>query len=254
MTAGGRTRTYVLSVPANYSADTPQALVFGYPGAGSSGKQSQVTYGLEGPVAAYGQPVTNARAIFVYPDPLVGSNTEDTFDYDDSPTGVDFAFFDALVTSLSSNYCIDSKRIFATGFGAGGTFTNVLGCYRANVLRAIAPVTSEEPSTGGPAQCEGHVAVWMAQGENDPYSSLTMNGIPARDFWLQENACSSTTVIDEATPNACVDYEGCLSGYPVDWCVHDEGHNWPSTSSFICQDAAVCFDAGPAIWSFFSSF
>jgi hypothetical protein len=35
-----------------------------------------------------------------------------------------------------------------------------------------------------------------------------------------------------------------------DPCVHDQGHNWPNTG-YGC-DGGVCFDAGPAIWSFFS--
>jgi polyhydroxybutyrate depolymerase len=124
------------------------------------------------------------------------------------------------------------------------------------VIRAIAPLASQKPwsYTGGAVKCSANVAVWIAHGQNDPYSSFTGNGIPARDFWVGQNACSTTTVTDPTTPSACVDYQGCASGFPVVWCVHDEGHNWPSTSSFICMDAGVCFDAGPAIWSFFSSF
>jgi poly(3-hydroxybutyrate) depolymerase len=102
--------------------------------------------------------------------------------------------------------------------------------------------------------CTGHVAAWIAHGENDAYSSFTATGEPTRDFWLAQNACASTTAPDATTPSACVDYQGCLPGYPVVWCVHDEGHNWPSTSPFVCLDAGACFDAGPAIWSFFSSF
>jgi hypothetical protein len=38
----------------------------------------------------------------------------------------------------------------------------------------------------------------------------------------------------------------------VVWCVHDEGHSWPSLT-FGC-DGGVCFDGGSAIWAFFSSF
>jgi poly(3-hydroxybutyrate) depolymerase len=131
-------------------------------------------------------------------------------------------------------------------------FTNALGCYRGNVLRAIAPVAGMPPNAygRGTVTCDGSVAAWIAHGENDATVDYTTGGIASRDFWLGQNGCSTTTVQDSTTP-ACVDYQGCRTGLPVIWCVHDQGHNWPN-ASYGC-DGGVCFDAGPAIWSFFAS-
>ena len=49
----------------------------------------------------------------------------------------DLAFFDALITRVKSQLCIDNKRIFSLGFSGGGSFSGVLGCRRTDI-RAIA--------------------------------------------------------------------------------------------------------------------
>ena len=46
--------------------------------------------------------------------------------------------FDALVTWAEGNLCVDQARIFAIGFSSGSWMTNILGCERANVIRARA--------------------------------------------------------------------------------------------------------------------
>ena len=81
--------------------------------------------------------------------------------------------------------------------------------------------------------------------------SYTTGGIASRDFWIAQNGCSTTITPVATTPTGCVQYQGCQPDPPVVWCVHDEGHNWPTTRG--C-DEGVCFDAGPAIWASFSSF
>jgi hypothetical protein len=34
--------------------------------------------------------------------------------------------------------------------------------------------------------------------------------------------------VEEVTPSECVEYGGRAPGYPVRWCVYEDGHNWPS--------------------------
>jgi polyhydroxybutyrate depolymerase len=244
ITVGSQTRTYVLFVPTSYSPSTAMPLVFGYHGLGGSGTMARQYFQIE--------QAANNKAIFVYPDGLAsGDGGQATWSF--SNTSADTQFFDALVTKITSTYCIDMNRIFVTGHSMGGVASNALGCYRGNVIRAIAPVAGMPPNAyGGTVTCSGNVAAWIAHGDNDATVDFTRGGIASRDFWIAQNGCSTTTVTDPTTPNACVDYQGCRPDLPVIWCVHNEGHNWPNTG-YGC-DGGVCFNAGPAIWTFFASF
>jgi poly(3-hydroxybutyrate) depolymerase len=213
-------------------------LVFGWHGHGATGALARQQFSIE-PAAAGG-------AIFVYPD---GLGTAGNTNWDFSATGPDVEFFDTLVDHLTSTYCVDRARIFSTGLSAGAYFTNALGCFRGDVLRAIAPVAGGPPST---SNCVGNVGAWIAHASNDPTVDFTTGGIATRDFWIAKNGCSTTLAPVAVSPADCVEYQGCKPDLPVVWCVHTEGHSWPSMAN--CLDGGVCFDAGPAVWAFFARF
>jgi len=238
ITVASQARTYVLSVPRSYDPNTPLALVFGWHGHGGSGAYARQVFAIE-PAAAGG-------AIFVYPDGLGdAANT----DWDYTATGRDVQLFDTLVDYLTSTYCIDRNRIFSTGLSAGAYFSNHLGCLRGNVLRAIAPVAGGLVET---SNCVGNVGAFIAHASNDELVDFTTGGIATRDFWIAKNGCSTTLAPVTVNPEECVEYQGCQPDLPVVWCVHSEGHNWPSLVN--CLDGGVCFDAGPAVWTFFARF
>jgi polyhydroxybutyrate depolymerase len=240
---GSVIRTYLLSVPKNYDGSTPLSLVFAWHGHGAAGNVARQQFAIE-PAAAGG-------AIFVYPDGLGAAG--DT-DWDYSANGRDVQLFDTLVSHLTSTYCIDRDRIFSTGLSAGAFFTNVLGCYRGDVLRAIAPVAGGPPSLSdsNPVTCTGNVGAWVAHASNDDTVNFTTFGMATRDFWIARNGCSTQLPPVDASLIDCVEYQGCQPDLPVVFCVHTEGHTWPSMAS--CYDGGVCFDAGSAVWSFFARF
>ena len=235
ITVAGQARTYVLSVPPGYTGSAPLALVFVWHGANLSGSLARTLFNLESK--------SGGAAIFVYPDGLAAGI------WDVSSGSVDVQLFTALVTSLSANYCIDSKRIFSTGHSTGANMTTNLGCYYGDVLRAIAPVAGTAPGAGR-TTCTGKVAALVAHGENDPLVPFAQ-GQATRDFYISQNGCTTQTATWAPEP-ACVEYQGCQADLPVVWCVHDGGHAWPSLS-YGC-DGGTCIDGGSAIWAFFSSF
>jgi polyhydroxybutyrate depolymerase len=240
ITVAGQSRTYVFSVPTAYTGTTALALVLVWHGANLSGSLARTLFNLE--ARSYG------AAIFVYPDGL--TQADGTTGWDLSAGSDDFQLFAALVSSISSNYCIDSNRVFSTGHSTGAVMANDLGCYYGDVLRAIAPVSGMPPATRANVTCTGKVAAWIAHGENDPIIPLSQ-GQATRDFWIKQNGCTTQTATWAPEP-ACVEYQGCQTDLPVVWCVHDAGHSWPSLT-FGC-DGGICFDGGSAIWAFFSSF
>jgi len=109
------------------------------------------------------------------------------------------------------------------------------------------PWPADRPSA---ATCAGHVGAWIAHASNDPLVDFTTGGIATRDFWIARNGCSTTLAPVAVSPADCVEYQGCQPDLPVVWCVHTEGHSWPSMAN--CLDGGVCLDAGPAIWTFFA--
>jgi polyhydroxybutyrate depolymerase len=225
---GTDTRTYVLSVPAGYDPNTAMPLVFAWHGLGGSGSLARLYFQVE--------QRSSGQAIFVYPDglPLVDFDNQPGWDL--TANGIDVQLFDALLSALSAEYCIDASHVFSTGHSYGGFFTNRLGCSRASVLRAIAPVAGGPP-WGGTGACSEGVAAWIAHGENDGTVDFAQ-GEASCELWTANAHCDPTTVA--TAPSPCVAYEGCDAGMPVHWCVHQDDHNWPSF-------------AAEGIWAFFSA-
>jgi poly(3-hydroxybutyrate) depolymerase len=226
ITVDGEMRTYVLAVPESYDPSTAIPLVFAWHGLGGSGSLARLYFGIEDEA--------QGGAIFVYPDGLLVQPQNEP-GWELAIDGRDVALFDALHMDLSSKYCIDEARIFATGHSFGGYMSNALGCARSTLLRAIAPVAG-----GGPfgQNCDtGSLSAWLAHGTNDNVVPFAQ-GEGSRDHWVDHAGCTMTT--QPIDPPGCVEYQGC-SMERVVWCTHTEGHNWP--------------DLAPAgIWSFFASF
>ena len=66
----------------------------------------------------------------------------------------EFEYFDALIADASARFPIDTKRMMASGFSAGGMMVWNLACHRSESFAGFAPVagTFWEPI---PVQCDG---------------------------------------------------------------------------------------------------
>ncbi len=225
----GEARTFILAVPAGYDPAVPMPLVFAWHGLGGNAQLARLYFDVEQQSAG--------QAIFVYPDGLPQATSGGSTGWDLADGSADMLLFDALLEEMSSNLCVDPARIFSTGHSFGGYMSNALGCFRADVLRAIAPVA------GGPpfGMCQsGRVAAWMTHGTMDGVVPFAQ-GQAALDAVLARNGCGSDPT--PVPPEPCVGYDGCDPDYPVTWCAHDladqDGHLWPPF-------------AAEAIWSFFA--
>jgi polyhydroxybutyrate depolymerase len=214
----GKARTYVLFVPNGYDPKKSIPLIFAWHSAGADGAESRRYYKLE--------PVTGDGAIIVYPDGLNGA-------WDLAADGIDMKFFDALLASISKEYCVDQARVFSTGYSFGGMMSNSLACSRGSKLRAFAPMAGA--FFDGTKSCATPVPAWIAHGSDDPTVRIA-SGQAARDIWLKTNGCGTTSM--PTSPSPCVAYQ--CSKAPVHWCVHTNGHVWPNFAS-------------KGVWAFFSS-
>lgn len=217
---GGASRHYQLLVPPPYDTTHPTRLVFVFHGLGGDSNQIRAYFGFEAEAGG--------AALFVYPDGLVQPQFGRT-----AWAESDLAFFDAMVSEISASHCVDAKRIFAAGHSFGAYMSNLVGCERGDVVRAIAPVSGGLVAAGA---CKGPVAAWLAHGDADPTVAQS-EGIAARDHWVSANKCAATS--KPTTPSPCVAYDGCAADHPVTWCSFPGGH-YP-LPAFTKQ----------AIWDFF---
>jgi polyhydroxybutyrate depolymerase len=215
----GKTRSYTLVVPASYSPSTPYPLVYVLHGHGGTGAQVRSAFDLES--------AAKEQAIFLYPDGLGGG-----WDLD-SPTSknADVALFDATLALTQSNYCVDLRRVFVTGFSNGAYMANQLGCRRGDRIRAVATHSGGGPyeATGdydarGHLVCKGKaIASLIVHGASDG-TVAPAEGEKSLDHWTYANHCSGSA---PTSPAGCVAYHRCTS--PVISCkVPGLGHGvWP---------------------------
>ena len=225
----GTTREYILALPSGYDASHPYRLIFGFHWSGGVANDVATGTIIGGPY--YGlQSRSAGSAIFVAPEGLnMGwANTG----------GEDIAFVKAMVALFESSLCVDQARIFSLGFSYGGMMSDEIGTEMGDVFRAIAPMSDACYSGGCKATNNHPIAVWMAHGDSDTVVPIA-DGMAARDKFLAKNGCGSQTT--PVTPSPCVQYQGCMPGYPVTWCEFSGGHMpWSP--------------APDPLWAFFSQF
>ena len=227
---GGVTRKFTLAVPTDYDPNHPYPVIFSWHGLGGSmGNYYQLNSASR----------AGASAIHVSPQGLDDAEGDGAgwWNTDDR----DLAFVDALIAWTKGSYCVDETRLFSVGFSFGAMFSHFLGCERGDEFRAIAPIAGSFFSYygfGGAPACEHPVPMLGIHGTADDRVPFA-DGEAARDVWLAKNGCSATT--ENIEPEGCVLYQGCMTGYPVEWCTHDGTHMVPSFAADV-------------IWEFFQQF
>jgi polyhydroxybutyrate depolymerase len=229
----GRQRSFDIVAPAKADPTRGYPLVFVFHGGGGRPEDARAV--LDFPRI----PGASEKAAFVYP-----AGSDGNWDLDNSANhNEDVAFFDAMVENLTSTYCVDRARIFATGASMGGYFANQLGCKRGDVLRAIAPHAGggpfgadDEYDADGNLVCNGKaVAAMVFHGEDDGDVSVD-EGTASVATWRARNGCGAKQ--SNIAPQPCVTYDGCKN--PVIWCrIPGLGHD-------------VWSQGTQATWDFFS--
>jgi polyhydroxybutyrate depolymerase len=228
---GGRDRTYTLVVPEGYAPARPYPLVFVLHGGGGSAAAARTQTDLEH--------VAASRAIFVYPQGVGG-----TWDLDSpAATNPDVALFDAILLASHNALCLDSRRVFVTGFSNGAYMANQLACRRGDRIRAIVTHAGGGPyEVAGTYDAQGHlvcsgkaVAALVVHGTADA-TVAPSEGQKSVEHWSFANRCSSST---RTTTPPCEAFVGCVQ--PVSVCrVPGLGHGlWK--------------DAGRVTWAFFDA-
>ena len=211
------TRTVRIDIPKSYDKNKPYKLIFGMQcmGGWAGGVQDEGYYGLK----PFDKDET---VIFVAPE---GNGNQAPWDQND------YILFDELLAYLEGNFCIDSSRVFSTGFSYGSMFSNGLSWNHQDVLRAVAVYETAERNIWLPQRKNMGIGWMGVLGLDDNLCTPEM-GRNARDIILtlnSEGGKAKNERAEEAQRNAahkCYDYTTVEERFPVRWCTQSGGHIW----------------------------
>jgi polyhydroxybutyrate depolymerase len=254
---GGIARTYILHVPPSYTGKTAMPLVFDFHPIG-------VDASLWKYVAGWGTAADSQGFVVVWPQGYgsswnVGRCCPPALD-----AGVDdVAFTRAMIDQISSEACIDSKRVYASGCSNGGGMSYKLACDAADVIAAVAPVDfdcitgpTNDPSCGdcNPSRPITEVQFRTPTDQFCPYdggptsvvAGLLFPGAKANfATWAGIDQCTGSPQADPSQP-ACDTYEKCAGGAQATLCSVPNGTHCGYYTTFPVVDTAYsAFQAHP---------
>ncbi len=224
----------IVTFPQGYDGSTPVPMLFGFHGAGRTNQNFQEV---------------DAR--------MRNTDLERNFamvylkSAGDAWATSDKSRVDTAYTQMTQTYCIDLKRVYATGHSSGAQFIERMLCDGETRLAAIAPVAGSRTCASWPA-----IPTLFIHGLNDNQRTNDSNGQQELGPFVTSNACSMTSspyagamacnsIYDQAAVNnGCVSYSGCSK--PLVFCNHNDqnysgtNHGWP------------CF-ANQTMYTFFTS-
>lgn len=236
ITSASLQRQYILNVPANYDPNKPSRLIFCMHWMNGSMQAVQSSKFYE-----YLTYDTEKTTILVAPQGYT----------DGSPwrgqDDKDHTFFEDMHRYLLGNLCVDSSRVFMSGFSFGAMITNSLSKDQQHRLRAATGMAPANWAIYIPkAADQSHEPLpWMqTTGVNDktcPWVNSDANKLGGKYVALEhaaDNGCTIPAGNDIPTwksgPHFCYDFQGCKAGYPVKVCtfngVHTDLNSDPGTT------------------------
>lgn len=142
----------------------------------------------------------------------------------------DVAFALRAIEWAKANLCVDARRVFATGYSAGGYLASQIACGAS--LRGVIvhsggggePSRDDPDPPVGTRRCTPTPALLM-HGDADP-SVPVEEGIRGAERWRRTNGCAP---LSGPRDDECVSFEGCA--HPVGRCVTKGLGHWFSPRS-----------------------
>lgn len=211
-----------------------------------------------------------ARVIVVYPYGIQGRWNSGAFAGIESPID-DLGFLNLLIDYMAILHNIDTRRVYATGYSAGGFMSHKLACDLTNRIAAIAPVSaSMNPELLDMCVPDRPMPVQIFNGTADAivaYDGFELTGTAAVEdvvnFWRSANN-TFIPVQEELLPDldpadntltTRFTWTGPEAGSEVIFYKSEGGgHTWPGRNFPLLGNTAMDFKANNEIWNFFKRY
>jgi polyhydroxybutyrate depolymerase len=259
-TVDGLDREYILHVPPAYTGSERVPLVVDMHGFGAGGTRQEVRSGGwkdkadgEGFIVVFptGSPIPVEVGVGGAEWSAGGGSIP-------APSSVDdVIFIRTLVTKITSEGCVDPRRIYATGESNGGAMAHWLGCEAPDLFAAIAPVDAD--IMGHPCEPSQSIPVVFFRATDDtvaPYGGgqvlpgvIAPGALSSFEEWRTHDACTGDPI---STNSYCRGYASCDQGREVVLCSlapdpggaaidHGGSYSYPFANGFKLVDFAWTF-------------
>lgn len=184
----------------------------------------------------------------------------------------DMQFFNRMLDRLSTRYAVDTRRIYAVGFGEGGFMALRMGCSMADRIAAIAVVGAAMPRM---LNCvpSRRISALLMNGTEDPivpydggrYRDGMVRFLSSEESareWARLNNCSEKpseshlpAQQEGGKDTKVYFFNDCREGAQVAlYSVKDGGHTWPGGEQYLSEKevgkTSQALNANETIWSF----
>ena len=124
-------------------------------------------------------------------------------------------FTDDMLAAITADLCIDTSRVFTTGFSYGGSMSYELACTRPDKFRAALLYDPGTLSGTNPTNdCKTPIATSSLHGYDDQTLSYSQ-GLGIFNVFTKLNGCTAMTPAAPPTNgHSCVSFAGCSAGHP----------------------------------------
>ena len=212
---------------------------------------------------------------------------------DQGSSNPDLQFVSAMLAQLESNLCIDTSRVYASGFSDGAFMVSLLACTMSGQFAGIAAVSGLQTPT--PCPTRRRVPIIAFHGTADPILffnggvgratlgkilgsagstgnapttttttqpiALHGSGYPATvQKWAVRNGCDPRPSDTRVAGEVILRSYGCPTGTDVAfYIILGGGHSWPGSAfsrsiSSLTGHTTFEIDATRTIWTFFERF
>ncbi len=261
LVSSGEQRAYLVYVPKSYNATVPAPLVISIHGyAEWPAHQMEISH--------WNQLADQYGFIVVYP-----SGTQfplrwriSSVQGNDADLIQDVNFISDLIDTLSAEYNIDPRRIYANGLSNGGGMSFVLSCKLSQRIAAIGSVSGAYLLPWSDCTPARPVPAILFHGTSDPVvpfgggpSAMFNIPFPAIPEWVDtlagHNGCDPAPEPIAATGNVSgIQFKNCAASV-IFYTVAGGGHSWPGGEplpQWIVGTTTQDIDATRLMWDFFT--
>ena len=280
----GQERWYLVTAPATAQGAKPVPLVLDLHGLAEGAS-------IHAQNTGFGDLAEQNGFVVVFPN---GSGNPIGWDIRPTANNHDLHFIKALVDAVESQQCIDTSRVYATGFSYGALMSSLLACTMADTFAAVAPVsgfavnkdchptrrlpvltfhgTADQilPFSGGVGDLSGLMTMFStgdSSAAKVPPTTTTVpadlkgKGYPATvAAWAKRNGCDPNPTETKVGTQTLRRTYHCPKGADVVfYVIVGGGHSWPGSEfsraiGEIVGPTTFDVNASETIWEFFQRF